>query len=468
MLATLILKEIQNNLLNRRVAICYILIFVLILFSVITRGIQYENSLKTYHRNIEEFNKGFDPSRIAEWDERWWEYEVHIKPSVLSIFCEGYHSSISRPYRVDLDTKYIPGQINFRNPIFEVFKVYDLSLIMALILSLLIIFVSYDALSGEREQKTMGLVMANPISKSTFLLGKFLGGYCSIIIPFILSLICSLALLGLVTGFSVSGGDVVRLVGMVAFFCLYAGVFFLLCILGSTFFRSSSFALMVLLTAWVGLAFMVPFSAYAFSKQLVPVMSSRDFIDLDSKITREENSIAYRSTRVLDPKAPNRQILSTVIYSSAHFRAGRRVKKVIDKRYRDSFSQKETEKRLARISPVASFLYGVSNLAGTGLYDFYRAHRWKHHLRDQTQWTQGGIWLDHHKYLAETGLSTDEAYKLRFPKMDLKKLPSRHYQAPPVSQGFKHSLPDFLVLCIESIVLFMVCFMVFIKKGISE
>ena len=71
----------------------------------------------------------------------------------------------------------------------------DWAFIIGFILSLIALWFTFDAFSGEREQGTLRLMLANSIPRHTVLIGKFLGALLSISIPFALAVLVNLLLI---------------------------------------------------------------------------------------------------------------------------------------------------------------------------------------------------------------------------------------------------------------------------------
>ena len=63
----------------------------------------------------------------------------------------------------------------------------DWAFIIGYVLSLIALLFTFDSVSGEREQGTLRLMLANSIPRHTVLIGKFLGALISITIPFLLA-----------------------------------------------------------------------------------------------------------------------------------------------------------------------------------------------------------------------------------------------------------------------------------------
>ena len=75
------------------------------------------------------------------------------------------------------------------NPLPYLFSQLDFVFFINIVGSLLAFAFTYDAISGERQQGTLRLMMTNPIPRAIFLLSKFLGSYLSFIISLLPALV---------------------------------------------------------------------------------------------------------------------------------------------------------------------------------------------------------------------------------------------------------------------------------------
>jgi ABC-type transport system involved in multi-copper enzyme maturation permease subunit len=60
------------------------------------------------------------------------------------------------------------------NPFLQTFEELNWSFIAAMIISFVALLFTFDAVSGEKESKTLALALSNSISRGTLLLGKYL------------------------------------------------------------------------------------------------------------------------------------------------------------------------------------------------------------------------------------------------------------------------------------------------------
>ena len=79
--------------------------------------------------------------------------------------------------------------------------------IVRIVLSLVAVLLTYDAISGEREQGTLKLILSNGVPRSTILLSKCIGGYVTLILPFLVPVLIALLILTMSESISFTGED---------------------------------------------------------------------------------------------------------------------------------------------------------------------------------------------------------------------------------------------------------------------
>jgi ABC-2 type transport system permease protein len=75
------------------------------------------------------------------------------------------------------------------------FASIDYAFIVRIILSLLVIFLSYNTVAGEKTMGTLRLVCTNRMPKHSVLLGKFIGGLIVILLTLVVATLCMLLIL---------------------------------------------------------------------------------------------------------------------------------------------------------------------------------------------------------------------------------------------------------------------------------
>jgi ABC-type transport system involved in multi-copper enzyme maturation permease subunit len=138
----------------------------------------------------------------------------------------------------------------------------DWMFIVKMIFSLFAIIFTFDAISGEREKGTLTLMCANSISRSSVLLGKYLGACGTLMIPLMLGVVINLLIIlvvGAIAGtVSLQLSHFLRMGLLTLMSIVYISMFVLLGLLVSTSVRRSSTSLLILLAFWVTLVMVLP------------------------------------------------------------------------------------------------------------------------------------------------------------------------------------------------------------------
>ncbi|MCY4552275.1 MAG: ABC transporter permease subunit [Candidatus Poribacteria bacterium] len=135
------------------------------------------------------------------------------------------------------------------------------------------ISIAYDVICGERERGTLALVASNPVSKYHILIGKYLGGMASLLVPLAIGWIAAALLINVNPMIEFHTAEWCRFAGLFAALALYLSVFFLLSMLVSAITGRSARALVWLLFLWIVIVFIIPNGAVYIAKQVRPIPS---------------------------------------------------------------------------------------------------------------------------------------------------------------------------------------------------
>ena len=134
----------------------------------------------------------------------------------------------------------------------------DWGFIVGYVLSLIALLFTFDAIAGERESGTLRLMLANAIPRHTVLLGKFLGAFLSILIPFSIAVLMNLLVLSTSRSVHLTAGEWERLGIIFLIALLYTSIFLALGLLVSARVQRSAVSLVILLLAWVTFVVFMP------------------------------------------------------------------------------------------------------------------------------------------------------------------------------------------------------------------
>ncbi len=269
MLKLLIEKEIKGILLSPKFAATFAICSLLLLLSVYTGIQEYNRAVRQYEAATQLADQQMrEASSWAGFSTR-----TYRRPSPMLIFTSGVHYDVGRMSNIN---RFRPVKLQNSpysdDPIFAVFRFLDFTFIVQVVLSLLAVLFTYDAVCGERKQGTLQLTFAHPVKRSIYLTAKWCGAWLGLVIPLLIPIAIALLLL-FVMGIPFSGDEWARLALLLGGSLLYFTCFMMIGLLVSALMREPSVAFLILLVGWVTLVLIVPRAGVMLAGQLVPVPS---------------------------------------------------------------------------------------------------------------------------------------------------------------------------------------------------
>lgn len=130
----------------------------------------YRENVTALERKNAPADRDFDPRRpLIAGAFRVFQPAV-LPPAPFSAFAVGDRDL--RPYAFRINAREAAAQTEIENPLNAATGWFDVAFVVTFLLPLLTFALSYDALSGEREQGTLGLVLSQPVTTTTLLFGK--------------------------------------------------------------------------------------------------------------------------------------------------------------------------------------------------------------------------------------------------------------------------------------------------------
>ncbi len=260
-------KEFRNNIATAGFIIGLALCLTLIPYTVYTGIRAYENRLAQYETDMKSAEDVYQKSQVYARVN-----PLVVRPvSPLSIFSKGISEQIGS--KVQLDRKEKPVfstdivSLN-ENPFMSNFMSLDFATALTILFSLLGILFSYDMLSREKELGTLKLSLSNPVSRSTFFLGKVSGIFLTLLPILIICFLLIIIIIQLSPAVQFSAGDYGR-IGMLLLLSLVYFAFFVF--LGgfiSSRTKSSTSSIIVNLFIWCFLLFLLPNAAAYLGKNM--------------------------------------------------------------------------------------------------------------------------------------------------------------------------------------------------------
>ena len=282
MLRKLIEKELAHHLLDRRFLVISGLCLVLAALSAYVGVTNYAIELREYGAVSESGRRAFqenslDKGRLMDLVYRG--YRSSRRPEVLGSVVYGLSGSLGREVR--LHYQGFPALVTSAfeaDPIRLLFDVLDFSLMVNLIFSLCALVFVYDAICGEKEAGTLGLLVSFPVSRATLALAKVAGSCLAVFAPFVVGFFLVAAVLALTPDISLNWDDWARVLALMATFGLYLLVFSAFGLLVSALFHRRVTAFLVLAALWAVWVFVVPGAALEAAGRTVPLGSYYDVL----------------------------------------------------------------------------------------------------------------------------------------------------------------------------------------------
>ena len=249
-----------------------------------------------------------------------------------------------------------PNLLNIRPDVTKV----DWAFVIGYVLSLLAILFTFDSVSGEREQGTLRLMLANSIPRHTVLLGKFFGALISIGIPTALAVLTNLLAISTSSTVYLNREAWERLGIIIVVALIYICLFLVLGLLVSTRTQRSSVSLVILLLTWVIFVVFVPGTLASIASGLSPPTSSEELQKRQNQLHTELWN-AYRD-RTGGDETPERT-LGRSEYIMKQVEQQERLRR---EHLNQQITQVQRARAITRISPAAIFQQSLEAFAGTG------------------------------------------------------------------------------------------------------
>ena len=304
MLTAVIKKELLGHIVSARFLICSVLLVILAILAAMVgtndyllRHDQYEEQEEAEQLRLKRATVYSDLRPL-----------MSREPQPLSVFDRGFEDRLGDQVRISIDTIPLgPRKVDRKQSFLTSFRSLDLTTLVRLILGLLAFLLTFNALVGERENGNLKLVLAQGLSRTTFLSGKLFGALAALSIPLIASVLVSLWILVTRGDVELGGALVTRVLALVVGYLAYLTVLLLLGLLLSAKAPHSSSALAVSLLAWLVIVFLVPQAAVAVAAEVArpacePWQLRGELDALEAKAEAERNAV-YDDLPILEDSA---------------------------------------------------------------------------------------------------------------------------------------------------------------------
>jgi ABC-type transport system involved in multi-copper enzyme maturation permease subunit len=387
MLKTLIIKEVTTTIFDLRFVVATLLCMVLIPLGMYVSRKDYEGRLARYRREHAQYRQRHEKGISGNVLEV--KAQGFRPPSPLSIFASGVDSFMPDRVVTSYEGLYSTAkESRAGNTHSLLFGKADFVFSVTFILSLAALVLSFNAISGERETGTLRLMIANSVPRGHILLGKLVGIYVALLIPFFLSLVIALLVLETSPDVSIAapeiGPPLLVILGITGLF-LFGMVTLGVCI--STFTRTSADSIVLSFLVWATLALGIPKVSPMLADVLYPI-ERPDVFNLKKRLLAEDidRELIAETTKLRERVYTRHNLPMNMASSAPEFQKADAELKLefqplleqYRKRSAEALQRMEQDYQrrihvrsllavnLSRLSPVCSYTYVVTTLSGTG------------------------------------------------------------------------------------------------------
>ncbi len=460
MLSLLIRKELLEQLLSLRFAMACTICVLITVSSAIVLTRDYQEALADYRTNVV-----MHKNQLTNGYDIWGQGIVIDKPlNPMQIFVQGIEPQLIQSMRVTHQHESQEESEYEGNPVSYLFPPIDLLFFIGVVMSLLAIAFSYDAVSGEKETGTLKLLMSYAAPRDTILLAKWIGGFIALSTPFLLASVGALVVVSIFPDVSLRSQDWLALLLLIIVGLIYLSAIYGLGMFVSCRTHLASTSITVLLMVWVLMILVVPNVAPYLAAETSPV---RDFTELEREKTSSSEDVADQFRRDIDSYAeanPDIERWGDDGRWGAQWNLmeQRRALQQMDdeEQINDDFMnqlavQVNVASNLSRLSPFASFAYAATQISDTGLGERERFRGSLPDFRRQltiyvTQYFSDA-WRD--------GRINDQH--------DFSSRPHYEYRSTPLRERLDSVLVDVMLLMAWSIVFFMGSYLSFMRYDVK-
>jgi len=276
MLTAIIRKELQQHLAGFRFWAGAVLAIVLAASSTWVGARDYNLRLSGYQERVASDEKALHTVSVYSYLQP----RVVRPPEPLSVLHQGFDSRLGtdvKIHRFAIPVEATGGQRG--NELLASVPAVDLTTVVSMVLGLLALLLTCDAITGEREEGMLRAVFANGVSRGTVLAGKLAGSLLAIALPLGGALLVSLSIFALEVKTPLTADQWLRVAGLAGSYLAYLSLALLLGFLISLYTHGTSRALSLSVLVWLIFTIVLPGVAWAVASDLVTTEGVRRSVE---------------------------------------------------------------------------------------------------------------------------------------------------------------------------------------------
>jgi ABC-type transport system involved in multi-copper enzyme maturation permease subunit len=467
-LIIIVCKEILEKVLSLRFFIAVVMCIILLPGVILLRTAEYTKKAAKVQKEAEA-NMDHIRNYPVESSYRIRGATLTLPSNILGIFSEGCDARDGTAVELVLwrdpnfQSTYSP------NPFVELLPTFDFVLFVGLMMSLLALVFSYDAISGELERGTLKLMLSGQLPRSTLLLAKWIGGLAVVTVPFLISFLISLLIVILYPGVQMTPGDWIAV--LLAFFIslVYIAAIFSLGLFISCITSRAATSIALLLLFWVGLCWIIPNYGRWVVTQIIRLPTVSAIEREKSTARREAEEWGWKAYQKYAEEHPEeaKTWYSMVVYRSSMVKGDERFAEALDKidaNYRNLLNMQVGLGRvICKVSPFAVYTDAVTEVTGTGIRERVRllqaVRRYRHAFFDYA----GQEFVEH----SEKKWEVRQKGTKEWPRFRIGDFPIFSYQESRLRDKLKSSSVDIMLLLVWNVIFFIGAYTSFLRRSVA-
>ncbi len=443
MLKTIIKREILEYLKSAKFLIGLAVTLALAAGSTVLNVQDYKGRLQDYQSATQEMK-----------NDRFY-IHLYRPPQVLSTLIQGKDRKLGNSVTVTyLDipsttSGYMGEGRSQRRRLVSGFAAVDFAFVVRVVLSLMVVFIAYNAVSEEKSSGTLKLTLSNRVPRDQLLIGKLLGGWFVIMGSLAVATLVSLILVLSHSFIAFGAGEWTRLLAFVGLSALYLTVFYALSLFISVLVDRPSISLMILLQVWVLLIVICPnlgiIAAENFDK-----LPSPEQIEHQKDAAFQPYEAEFKKVEdVFNQGVQKGEVSKEVSIRNIELWATKaNLNHQVDEEYgRKLTAQTNLAQAISSLSPAVLFDQAAERFGRTGMAGYERFMQevyryWQQHV-ERTKL----MYTDHEAY--------NKAPAIAF-----------NIPAEPAAEAFAATWLDWLLLAFFALALFALAYTAFLKKDV--
>ncbi len=363
------LKDISYYLKDSRLYLGFVFVVISMGVGGFLYGRHYIDLVSEYSKTvaIQDENIRALSYRLAELAEE--EFIAYRRPRKLQFVVDGEDDM--RPNMIPYSTATVGNPVTSNSLSYQMrrYEKLDWSFAIGVLGTFLAVVLSFNALSGEKEEGTLKLLLANRVSRTSVITAKFLSLSVSVFFPVLVGAVLSLSIVTIITGAAFSLQEIMRMC-----FTLCLGFFLLVAFISMGLFISavmhnSTKSLVVLLMVWVVSVIIIPSLGRLLAENIASVTPASEVDRRLGELLGE----ALEEYSGRDISHAPREILpvddSEFLWDEMMDKVESRVQGILDGNQRGKMKQMRSMVSMTSTSPVFLFDKAASDMVGAGLLE---------------------------------------------------------------------------------------------------